>query len=173
MKEEWKDIKGFESYYQISSLGSVRSKERRVQYKNGKFATHKYRKRKPSLSEYRMIALSKENKIRLLKISRLVAKHFIPNPFNKPVVNHIDGDKYNDIVSNLEWSTYSENSIHAFNVGLNKKKNKVSGVFYDPKRKKWASYLYRDCKNIFIGRFNTEEEAIIKRQIKLDDYNKS
>jgi len=52
-------------------------------------------------------------------IHRLVAETFIPNPYKKPCINHIDGDKANNHVSNLEWVTYQENTIHSYKTGLN------------------------------------------------------
>ncbi len=166
--EKYIDIIGYETHYQISNKGNVKSKDRVVKYSNGNTVNYKGKKRKPSISEYRMIALSKNSKVVLKKISRLVAIHFIDNPENKKVVNHKDGNKLNDDVANLEWSTHSENSLHSFEKGLSKKKNKVSGVFFEARRNKWASYLYRKNKSIFIGRYETEKEAILYRQKYLD-----
>lgn len=69
---------------------------------------------------YHRVTLYKNNKPKHYPIHRLVAETFIPNPENKPTVNHIDGDKSNNSVSNLEWSTHSENSQHAYDNGLNR-----------------------------------------------------
>ena len=69
---------------------------------------------------YRYVTLWDEGKHENFKVSRLVAKYFVSNPLNKPVVNHIDGDKQNDVYVNLEWSTISENTQHAYDMGLAK-----------------------------------------------------
>jgi len=162
--ELWKDINGYEGYYQISTLGNVRSLDRIVTYKNGRTAKYKGSMRSPSVSEYRLIALSKDGSVSVKKISRLVAEHFLFKIDGKDIVNHIDGNKKNDCVANLEWCTLSENSIHAFENNLSSKKNKVAGVFYEKRRGKWASYLYRNSKNIFIGRYETQLQAIEARE---------
>lgn len=163
-KEAWVDIIGYEQNYQLSNFGNVRSKEHSVIHPSGIKYTYKAKDRKPFVEEYRIISLSKKGEIEMFKISRLVAQHFIPNSDNKPQVNHKDGNKMNDHYSNLEWVTQSENSIHAFDNGLNKRKHKVSGVFFEKRRNKWAAYLYRNNSNIFIGRFATEADAVLKRQ---------
>jgi len=69
---------------------------------------------------YYYVCLSKNGKVRKFKVNRLVAQAFIPNPDNKPFVNHIDGDKLNNNVNNLEWCTQSENMLHAYKYGLRK-----------------------------------------------------
>ena len=168
--EKWKDIKGYEGYYKISNYGNVKSIDRIVTYSSGKKVFYKSKKRKASISEYRMIVLCKNRRCKGFKISRLVAEHFLNKKNGKNIVNHIDGNKHNDNVNNLEWCTYSENTLHAFNNNLNKKKNEVSGVFFEKRRNKWASYIYRNNKNIFVGRFNTEEEAIKERENELKKY---
>jgi hypothetical protein len=107
-----------------------------------------------------MIALSRGGKVKMFKISRVVAIHFVPKIDGKNIVNHKDGNKYNDKSNNLEWCTYSENSLHAISKKLKVNKNKVSGVFFEERRNKWSSYLYRNNKNMFLGRFESEKEAI-------------
>jgi hypothetical protein len=168
--EKWKNIKGYENYYQISNAGNIRSKDRIIINSKGRKSRYKSKERKPSFSEYRLIALSKNGITKVFKISRLVAIHFIEKKDGKGIVNHIDGNKYNDNVSNLEWCSYSENAIHSFDKGLSKSKNKIRGVFFEERRNKWTVYLYRNNKNIFIGRFNSEKEAMTARKKYLNDH---
>lgn len=170
--EVWKDIKDYKGYYMISSYGNVRSCDRTVIYSNGNAVNYKGKDRKPSVSDYRLIALSKDGTVKMVKISRLVANHFIPKIEGKNIVNHIDGNKHNDKASNLEWCTISENNLHAFKNNLSKKVNKVSGVWLRKDRKKWESYIYRDNKNIRVGSFESEEEAVKERELYLIEYNK-
>ncbi|MBO5138700.1 MAG: HNH endonuclease [Bacilli bacterium] len=120
--EDWKDIKGYEGYYQISSLGRVKSLTRVVVCKN----KHKFTCREKILklntrNGYYVVNFQKEGLKRSFQIHRLVAIHFINNPQNKPQVNHIDGNKKNNNVNNLEWVTIKENINHAFNIGLSSK----------------------------------------------------
>lgn len=124
MIEEWKDIIGFEMY-QISNLGKVKSKTKKVLIisKNNSIYNRTYYGKilSPSISNgYYRINLRKNNKYYRIKISRLVAIHFISNILNKPQINHINGIKTDDFVNNLEWCTPSENVKHAFNIGLRK-----------------------------------------------------
>lgn len=119
MKERWKDIEGYEGLYQISDHGRVKSLKRVVS--NGT-SIRKIPEtfRKIVKTEYYHIHLWKDNKYKLGIIHRLVAQAFIPNPKNKPCVNHIDGNKENNYYKNLEWCTYSENNKHSYDVGLKK-----------------------------------------------------
>lgn len=121
MKEKWKDIPDFEGSYQISNLGNVISLERYVNHIGGKrIEKRKNLKKTLSNNGYFVVNLWKHNvKIQLL-IHRLVAQSFISNPNNLSCVNHKDGNKLNNCVSNLEWCTYQENNIHALNNGLKK-----------------------------------------------------
>lgn len=115
MEEIWKDIKGYEGLYQISNFGNVKSLPKfRVKYHTGEIIL----KQQNSANGYKQINLYKNNKHRTEKIHRLVAEAFIPNPENKPEVNHIDGDKTNNYIGNLEWNTRKENGKHAWNIGL-------------------------------------------------------
>lgn len=101
--EIFKDIQKFENKYQISNTGKVRNKN------TGLFLQPKYNKK-----GYQYVNLS-INKYKSVKwyIHRLVGFHFISNPYNKPQINHIDGNKSNNNVDNLEWVTNEENQRHA------------------------------------------------------------
>lgn len=113
--EVWKTIKQAPEYA-ISNKGRVLSKERGVKTKLGTIQHIKARIRKLHLNHkgYYKIRLGKKSYF----IHRLVAQTFIPNLDNKPQVNHIDGNKQNNYVENLEWCTNSENQIHALKMGL-------------------------------------------------------
>ena len=107
MKEKWKVIEGF-SKYLISNTGRVKNI---VELRDLKFYNCK------GYSKIELI--NDNNKDKKVFVHRLVALNFIPNPSNKPQVNHIDGDKNNNNIENLEWCTQSENMKHAFKTGLN------------------------------------------------------
>jgi hypothetical protein len=102
------DVSGYEGIYKINDVGNIYS-----------VRTKKILKPRKS-SGYLIVCLSVNNKKNQQLVHRLVAQTFIDNPDNKKTVNHIDGNKMNNSVSNLEWSTQSENSKHAFKNGLNK-----------------------------------------------------
>ena len=107
MIEEWKDVPNYEGLYEISDLGNVKS-------------TYSNQLLKPSADKYGYVRFSatKNKKQKTLRIHRLVAELFIPNPNNLPQVNHLDGNKLNCAKSNLEWSTDSGNKLHAYANGL-------------------------------------------------------
>jgi YesN/AraC family two-component response regulator len=120
MKEIWKDIPGYENEYQVSNLGRVKSLERYVNHNYGglKLVYEKYMKLSKSNNGYYGLSLKRKRK----SIHRLVAITFIENKNNLPCINHIDGDKSNNCVSNLEWVNYSQNLKHAFDNNLRSSK---------------------------------------------------
>lgn len=124
MKEIWKDIEGYNGIYQISSLGRVKSIERVVHDSIGRTRILKEKYIKPIVSgEYYSINIRINNEYKPISIHRALATAFIPNPGEKPEVNHIDGNKFNNSLDNLEWVTYSENISHAYKNGLRKGNN--------------------------------------------------
>lgn len=124
MKEIWKDIEDYEGLYQVSNMGRVKSLARtRKAYTPGKgdwVAPVKERILRASISKdgYYCVVLAKEGVNKHQRVNRLVAEAFIPNTENKPQVNHIDGNKLNNRVDNLEWVTAKENTIHSVKNGL-------------------------------------------------------
>ena len=124
MEEMWKDIENYEGLYQVSNLGRVKSLKRDIINNRYGVAHIKEKILKPRNDGkgYVRIVLYKNNQKKQFKIHRLVAQTFILNVQNKPFVNHIDGNKQNNKVTNLEWCTCKENNLHAFNTGLNSRK---------------------------------------------------
>ena len=114
IQEIWKPIEGYEFRFSISSLGRVKSRPR-VNKKTGLSSKkNEFYYQRLGKNGYYSVGLWKNNKEKRFSVHRLVALHFIPNPNNKPQVNHIDGNKLNNNASNLEWTTPSENAKHRF-----------------------------------------------------------
>ena len=120
-------VKGYEEQYGVDQFGQVYS-----------FKGSKVIRRKPTLNKsgYCYVNLKDNGRIKNARVHRLVAEAFISNPNDLPYVNHIDGDKTNNHVSNLEWCTASENSRHALSKGMLKPPtNNVDGVYKNGKNK--------------------------------------
>lgn len=102
MEEEWRGVLGF-SDYEISNLGNLRSL---------KFGLVRPVRQHRHPNGYLLTGIYRDNKKTTVRVHRLVAQAFMPNPDNKPQVNHIDGKKSNNVVANLEWATNGENIRH-------------------------------------------------------------
>lgn len=115
--DEWRDVVGYEGYYQISQLGKLRSLDRSfntirhgnifINYRKGIMKTLSFN------GNYLHAKLNKNGKTKMFLVHRLVAEAFIENKHNKPLVNHKDGNKLNNYAQNLEWVTAKENTQHA------------------------------------------------------------
>lgn len=118
-----RDVVGYEGLYTVDIFGNIT-----------KVCNRKVMSQHKSNSGYMRVILSKNKKRTNYSVHRLVAEAFIPNPLNKNQVNHIDGDKTNNVVWNLEWTTSKDNNIHAVKIGHNTKAIRVriieTGVVY-------------------------------------------
>lgn len=152
---------------------AIKDYPRYIAYPDGRVKslfTNKFLKPLPMKSGYYRYFLRNEEGVKPFLVHRIIAKTFIDNPNGKRTVNHIDGDKSNNSVGNLEWSTYSENQKHAYNTGLaSKQKSGVSGkvvvdsdtgIFYDSckaahdsKSFKWG---YSYTRSMLNGRFENK-----------------
>lgn len=157
-KENWKDVLNYEDRYEVSNYGNIRSKER-MKY-NGK-RYHKFKskilnQRLDSLNRYLLVSFYK-NTHKTFLVHRVVAKAFIPNPLNLPQINHINENKTDNRISNLEWCTNQTNNILRFD--KSKTSSKYTGVSYNKLSKKWQARGYKNNKRVGLGYFDTEIEA--------------
>lgn len=155
-----KELKGYEGIYWINPNGSVN---------NGRKELKTY----TINSGYSCLKLHGRDGVRKsVLVHRLVAENFIPNPKEKREVNHLDGNKQNNSVENLEWSTSKENRKHAMDSGLWEynvptkgiklgKSSKYRGVTYDKSRRKYAATVRYEGKNLEQRKFLTEVEAAL------------
>lgn len=116
--EKWQDIKDFEGLYQISNYGRVKSLERyRKSYNKLVYVPEIIRKNGNDKNGYQILPLNKNSRKYIRKIHRLVAEAFIPNPENKPCVDHINCQVDDNRVENLRWATVIENNKYCYDAG--------------------------------------------------------
>lgn len=164
-RESWVDIAGYEGRYQVSSEGRIKSLERTVMRKNGK----KQRvgqlilKTRLDIDGYPIVNLWSDGVQKTYKVHRIVAESLVPNPENKQCVNHINGIKSDNRIENLEWVTYSENSLHAWENNLTTGRSKAvidssTGVLYKSGREaaKSIGVKYDHLKKRLCGRIKNK-----------------
>lgn len=112
MQEIWKDVPEYEGVYQVSNLGNVRSLNYNNKGKTANISQHIHK------TGYLNVILCKNSEKKTKSVHRLVALAFLPNPNGYQCVNHIDANKANNNVGNLEWCTHKQNTAHAIKCGL-------------------------------------------------------
>lgn len=163
MREIWKDIRGYEGLYQISNFGRVKSLARTIYYSDGKSIYYNDRILANNVDSngYLSTKLSKDKKPHRFRIHSLVANAFIYNPNNLPVINHLDSNKTNNHVDNLEFCTQKNNIRHAMTSGkfdnsgeknhsaklTNQQANEIRVLFFKFKRKVLAEN-YGVCRGV-------------------------
>lgn len=146
-------VYGYGRDYKIYADGEIWSA------KSGKFLKQEISK------GYKRVTLSQNGKTKKHQVHRLVAIHFIPNMLNKPCVNHIDGDKENNHLNNLEWNTYKENESHSYNslgkINANRKLSKEA--IEDIKSNASKGINQSNTGNIFIfsEKYNVSTSTIL------------
>ena len=139
----WKTINNYFGEYKVSETGLIKS-----------FKTNKILKVFNG-SGYDKITLCKNGKTKKYFIHRLIAEHFIPNPDTLPTVNHKNGDKKDNRLFNLEWSSYKQQELH--------KKREIQGnkrgVFTNTGGRTWYSRIKNEDRYQYLGSFSTKEEA--------------
>jgi hypothetical protein len=153
--EEWRSISG-QLNYQVSNIGRVRNESGHI--------------RKPRKDEdgYIILRLSLNGKKTDYRVNRLVALEFIPNPNNKPTVDHIDRVKTNNNIGNLRWATQPENEANT-SKRLNMT-SKYKGVYWHKDKNKWHVSITKDRKKMHIGYFKDEDEAGLAYNKKAIEY---
>lgn len=159
MQEIWKDIKGYEKLYQASNLGNIRSLDKYVHSKNNslRFVQGRLIKTKVCRSGYLNVCLWKNGSKKCFYVHRLIANTFLNNPNNLPQINHIDMDKTNNKVFNLEFCTAKYNIQQTFKKGRTKIN---SGCFKKGNiPQNIRKVIQRDLSGKFIKEWNSIKEA--------------
>lgn len=174
-QEIWRDIPGYEGYYQVSDEGRVRSLSRTMLTKNGveRFYKGRFFEDSLSMNGYKQVTLSREGKQETFLIHQLVAMVFLdhePNG-NNLVVDHIDGDKLNNRIENLQIVTHRDNLSTCYRTNEDSLTSSFAGVHFCKTSRKWRADIVFHNKQIYLGRFESELEASDIYQKSLGEIN--
>ncbi|TXK26546.1 hypothetical protein FVR03_21730 [Pontibacter qinzhouensis] len=148
--EIFKDIPGFEGIYQVSNFGRVKSL---------KFNKVKMLILTLDAAGYPRTGLSVNGKYKSYKVHRIVAQVFIPNPDNKPFLDHINGNRADNRIENLRWVSHRENGRNQTVHRSNKGTSKFYGVSWHTRDEIWISQIKIGYQNLYLGCFKQEEDA--------------
>ena len=165
MEEQWKECVGFEGYYEVSNLGRVRTVARESVKSNGRKCIIKERViSQADVKGYKKVTLKCDGVRKDMRVHRLVVMAFIGEP-SKEMVNHKDGDKANNKLSNLEWATRSENELHAYGTGLKKSTDlhKQKTIESNKKRRTLSDETIRYIRTSKLSQYKLAEELGISR----------
>lgn len=140
----WKDIVGYENHYQVNELGQIRTLKNSSLQKAGTILKSQINKKNGYV--YQMVY--KDGKQKLLRVHRVVANAFLPNPNNLPQVNHKNGNKNDNRVQNLEWCTQEQNMLHAFKIGLAKPSDKQKRAIAETNKAKRKAVVFKQGSNV-------------------------
>ena len=161
-KEIWKNIPGYEGYYQVSDLGRVRSLYRVRAYKSCASKLFEGKMLNPTMSKgYKQVILTMKGRRRTFKISQLVAMAFLGHKpdGHKLVVDHINGNKLDNRVENLRIVTHRANVSTCFRTDNGTLSSEYVGVHWDINSLKWRSRIYYDGISVHLGLFDNEVGA--------------
>lgn len=170
MTEVWKPISGYEGLYEVSNLGRVKALDRYIE-NNGGMQHRRERILKPHGSPHLGVTLCKGGTTKRLTVHRLVAKAFVPNPNDKPVVDHIDTNPQNNNADNLRWVTTQENTMnpltrfhnsqskmgHKWNVGHRHSEESKRKISESKKGKKLSEETKRKLSESHMGHRHAAE----------------
>lgn len=164
-KEIWKNIEGYEGLYQVSNSGRVRSLDRYIEHKQSgtTFRRGRVLKQSKSNNEYARVTLSKDGVLKYYTVHKLVAMIFLNHRpcGHKLVINHINFNKQDNRIENLEIITQRENSNQKH---LNSN-SKHTGVCLVKKRNKWTSNIWIGSKQVYLGIYKNEHIAHIRYEL--------
>lgn len=165
MQEVWKDVVGYEGYYKVSNRGRVMTVAREFIKSNDRKCIVKERiLAQGDIRGYKSVDLKVNGGRKTMRVHRIVAMAFIGKPY-KEMVNHIDGNKTNNTVENLEWATRSENELHAYATGLKKSSNlqKRKASEANKKRRTLSDETIRYIRNSKLSQYEMAKELGISR----------